>query len=332
MNRLSMTSWRVTLWQACKVALGAAVSILASALLGLESGMTAGIIAILSIQGTKRDTWRFAAERLLAFVCAVAIAAVCFALMGYTLPGFVAYLLVFAALCVCTRWMHALAMISVLITHFVAAGRMDAPLLLNEALLLVIGAGCGMLVNLHLRPDPLAMRRLADEMDGQMVAALRALAASGDPVNQDVAAQEACFTRLLETLEKAHALAIRNRENSLTPTDTDNASYVQLRKSQCRVLMQIRDAMRDVTTYTPQYTEVCAFMNQVADEYHRLNDVSTLLRRRAQLLEHMKSCALPATREEFESRAMLYQVLTRMEDFLMLKRAYIMSQRMDGSI
>lgn len=312
-------AWRSTLLQAFKVAVGAAAAILLANALGLSSGMTAGIIAILSIQGTKQDTWRLAGERLLAFAVAVMLAWCSFQALGYTLLGFTLYLLLFTVVCVCMRWSHALAMVSVLITHFVAAGSMTPTLLGNETLLLLIGALCGMVVNLHLRPEERRMRLLCATMDAQMVAALQSLA--------DAAEQDAPFQTLEQTLREADALAQQNRANRLWGGSGEEVAYVVLRRSQYRVLLQMRQAMRASDPALPQYRMVGDFIQQVAREYHRDNDVASLLAQQAQVLAAMQAQPLPVSRAEFEHRAVLYQVLLRMEDFLLLKRDYYVRYR-----
>ena len=93
-----------------KVALGAAAAIGLAMLLRLEFTATAGIITVLSIMGTKRETLRIARGRLLAFVTGMGIACVSYSLLGYGLAGFTAYLFVFAVVCYACRWGYAVPM------------------------------------------------------------------------------------------------------------------------------------------------------------------------------------------------------------------------------
>ena len=83
-----------------KIAVAALLSIFIAGELGLEYSATAGIITVLSIGRTKRETFRSAANRGMAYICALALAFVCFRLLGYTLPAFGLYLFLFAFLCV----------------------------------------------------------------------------------------------------------------------------------------------------------------------------------------------------------------------------------------
>jgi len=47
------------------------------------------------------------------------------------------------------------------------------------------------------------------------------------------------------------------------------------------------------------------------------------LERLYSILAHMKEQELPKSRDEFESRAILYHVLMDMEDFLLIKKRFV---------
>ena len=61
-----------------KAAGSAAVAIAVASAIHLQFSATAGIIAILSLMGTKRETMKVALERLMSYGSALLIAFVCF--------------------------------------------------------------------------------------------------------------------------------------------------------------------------------------------------------------------------------------------------------------
>ena len=67
---------------------------------------------------------------------------------------------------------------------------------------------------------------------------------------------------------------------------------------------------------------VVALLARVADEYSQENDVTALLDAVQQVLSDMRTQELPHARDEFETRAVLYYILLRTEDFLLLKRQF----------
>ncbi len=297
-----------------KVALGATLAIFISDLLCLQYSATAGIITVLSILGTKKETLRVAGGRFLALALALSIAAACFSLLGYTLIGFAAYLFLFTMVCCVFRWPYALSMISVLVTHFLTAKNMTFALVGNEVLLFLIGTGCGILTNLHLRADEGRMQTCMHEVDERMKAALYTLSRRKDAARDLASLQEA--------IDAAERTALTNADNRITSASVYPLHYVQMRGNQRKILSQISAAIAKLTACPPQYDDVCALLARIADEYHQSNDVSGLLDALDAVLDGMRHQSLPMTRQEFESRAVLYYVLLRVQDFLLLKRQF----------
>lgn len=301
-----------------KAALGASAAIGLAMLLGLQYAATAGIICVLSLMGTKRETLRIALGRLAALLAGVGIAFVCYSLLGYTLAGFTAYLFVFAVVCYACRWGYAVTLVSVLVSHFMTEGCMGAAQLINEALLFLIGTGVGVAVNLHLRPDEEAMRRHMKTVDEMMRAAMHAVSRGEEGLPYAGRVLEA----LKRELTMAERLAVDNADNTFGNAPLYPVRYVQMRANQRKILTQIAHAMADVQAETPQHGAVCGLLARVADEYSEENDVAALLEAVQQVLGEMRVQELPRDREEFESRAVLYYVLLRTEDFLLLKRQF----------
>ncbi len=314
--------------QGVKMALGAAAAILVSQALGLQSSPTAGIITVLSILGTKRETLLTARNRLLAYLTALLIALVCFSLMGYTVLAFTVYLFLFAALCCGLGWPYAIAMVSVLTSHYMIAGAMTPALVLNETLLMVIGVGFGILVNLHLRADHSGIRERLNQVDDIMRRLLLLLAdCLEDEGTAALPLAREELARLREAIDQAEALARRNIDNQLLHPSLYDIRYAAMRRRQCRMLAQALSAISQMNHSPAQQRQVRDFLRRIAEEYHRGNDVSGLLAVHADILWDMKQSPLPATREEFESRALLYAVLLRLEDFLQVKRQFYLEEQ-----
>ena len=297
-----------------KAAGSAAVAIAVASAIHLQFSATAGIIAILSLMGTKRETLKVAQGRLMAYASALLIAFVCFSLFGDGLLAFGIYLFVFAALCYACSWGYATAMISVLISHFMGTGGMTWAQVGNESLLFLIGTTCGILTNLHLHPDEEQLDALLHQADEQMRAALQALSEAEEARNP--------LILLGKTLRQADDCAAKNAGNSLTEAPTREIHYIAMRRQQRRILLQVTQDAQKVQGHPPQEGEVRALIGRISAEYDRENDCKSLLSALHGLLAEMQHQPLPATRGEFEDRALLYAILRRMEDFLLLKREF----------
>ncbi len=309
-----------------KFTTAAIAAILLGELLGLKYAATAGIITILSIQNTKKETLQVAGRRAAAFVCALLLSAVCFGLLGFTIPAFAVYLFGFSCICLRFRWPEAISMDSVLISHFLAEKSMAPELLINECLLFVIGAGLGILANLHLHRNADEFERLAERADAQMCRALGLVRGqvSGTVSEQDAKdglAQLECELKALQ--ECAH----RNWNNTVLENNSCETDYADMRSGQARVLQHISASAALLEQIPSQARITAQLLKRVEAEYAKDNPVKSLLDHMEEVYDYMRHEELPQTREEFESRAVLFYVLKQIEEFLWIKRNFVLKQQ-----
>lgn len=313
-----------------KLTAAAIFAIITANLLGLKFSATAGIITILSIQNTKKETLQVACRRGLAFLCALGLAAVSFGVLDFTIPAFALYLLGFSCVCLYFGWTEAIAMDSVLITHFLTEGNMGTALLINEVCLFLLGTGMGIAANLHLRKKVVLYDQLAAAADRRMRDSLRflerqLLAAGQTP--QKTAKLEQDTRDSLEELEKALKMlqdcAYRNWNNTLFQTSVYEIEYAKMRLRQAEVLRHIYASVKMTESMPVQTHRVAALIGRIEAEYDRDNTVEALMEALQGLFEQMRREALPLNREEFEARAVLFYLLKQLEEFLQLKRNFV---------
>lgn len=312
------------LLKSIKIAVAALLSIAIAGELGLQYSSTAGIITILSIQNTKKETLKSALNRTLAFLCALLLAAAMYTLLGFTLPAFAVYLFLFALVCLNAGWTEAIAMDSVLITHFLAEKNMDFSLILNEVGLFVIGTAVGVLVNMHLRRKEQEFAGLAADVDEQIKGILHRM--SLWLVKEDKSGYGSdCFGRLSESIGRAKLCAASNYNNALRSGDTYELDYIRMRERQSVVLQEIYENIIRITYLPGQALAVAELLQKIEREYHKDNTVEALLEELGRFFEKMKAESLPVSREEFEARAILYYILKQLEKMLLLKAEFIQS-------
>lgn len=298
-----------------------AAAILLAVLLGAENYISAGIIAILTIQPTKRETLKTAVIRLVAFICALLIAAVTFNLIGYNVYGFIAYLVLYIALCVKFKWISAMAVNSVLISHFISFGNMGLPALGNEALIFFLGVGMGILVNLRITGQKRKVEDLKNKADEQIRNILRRMAERIKDKHVE-GYDGACLKELDNIIDDGIRAAKNEHANTLLDDSTYDIEYIKMRDKQYEVLLQMYNKVRRLDTAPDTAEHVALFLEKTANEYSRDNDVKELLASLDMLNEYMKSQPLPEDRTEFEDRALLYALLIDLRDFLEIKREF----------
>ncbi len=307
--------------RSCKITFGAVLAILIATLLGLKYSATAGIITILSILTTKRETLQTAIGRALAFLCALIIAAVCYHLFGFQILAFGIYLLIFSFICLLAGWSAAIAMVSVLVTHFLSEKSMAPSLIFNEVLLFFIGTSIGILLNLHLRPSQKPWRNLADKADETIRTLLKIMAVRVSRLDTNETCDTA-FHSLNQTLSSARKLALTNIQNTLFSPSFYELDYTEMRQEQTQILLHLDRSLSMITIVPQQAKQIAAFLEKISLEYQMENDVKSLLSDLEMIFLSMKKEPLPESREEFENRAVLFYILKQLEEFLLTKQVF----------
>lgn len=320
-SRMSKIQWKAQLKKSLKIAGSAFVSIALAGELGLNYSSTAGILTILSIRNTKRETLKSAANRGLAFLFALVLSAACFRLIGYNLWAFAVFLLLFSLFVLSVGWGEALASVAVLVSHILAEQNMGLSEVANETMLFLIGTGMGILVNLHLHRNQDEFDKLAGEVDLQIKQILHRMSQWLPKEDKSDYGSE-CFEHLEQTLNAAKVCAAANYNNVVLPGDSHELDYIELREKQSVLLREIYDNIVRIEYLPEQALQVAELLGQIEQDYHRENTAEGLLEKLEALLLQMRKQRLPRSREEFEARAILFYILMQIRNLLELKREF----------
>ena len=159
-----------------KIAVGSMLAMAAAQALGLRYSSSAGVITLLSIQDTKRETIRVTGRRFLAFLAAMVLGPVSFALAGYRPLAMGIFLLMFTPLCMKWGIQEGISVNTVLMTHILAEGSMGMADIANEALLLFVGTGVGVVLNLYIPGSGTAIRSAQREIEEMFISLLSRMA------------------------------------------------------------------------------------------------------------------------------------------------------------
>lgn len=317
-----MTKIKKNFAYALKIVLAAIIAIILADTLNLQFSVSAGIVAILSVAFTKRETIQTARNRFIAFVVAIIIAAVCFNAVGYNNYGFFIYLLLFIIICQFMGWNSAMAMDSVLVSHFLVFKDMSFLSLANEVALFFIGVGIGIIANMSLHKNKdymLQMKRETDELIRQALHRMSIRIMNPDMPGYD----GSCFEKLQKSIDEASALAHINYMNQLSREDVEDIEYIAMRKKQTETLYEIYKHLRKIETVPVSAELLSTFFESVSNQYSIDNTAESLLKDFEKLDDKMKEMPLPVQRKEFEDRARLFAIMREMEEFLILKKEYM---------
>lgn len=304
-----------------KIVMAAGLGVWLANLLQLEFAISAGVIAILTIQPTKKETINTALGRLYAFIIAMLIAGVSFRIFGFTYLAFFIYLLPYIFICQVLGWYSAMGMNSVLISHFISVGTMNREAIANEVMIFFIGVGIGILANLHLRKRVATIERMMSETDHQIVTILRRM--SERILNSDMSDYNGeCFQELKEQMEEAKELAEENFNNQFTSRDIYDMEYLSMREKQCLVLFEMYKTIRQLETSPHTAGQLSGYLAKMAEVFQKSNTGREMMREFIDLDLYMKSQPLPVERGEFEDRARLFALMRHIEEFIRIKMEF----------
>lgn len=304
-----------------KTGLGASFAMIIAQGLGLKYALSAGIITILSIQNTKRKSFKVALERIESCILALGLSSFLFIFFGYNVITFGVFLLLFIPLSVQLKISEGIVVNSVLVTHLLTEKMVTMPLLLNEFVLMLIGVSIALILNLHMPSIEEYIKKDQAFIEGhmkiiflEMAKGLRNLSVS---IDEDI-----YFKELEERLYSGRKKAYINLNNYFISDEGYYIEYMEMRIQQFETMKKMRKHFsRFFMTY--EQTEIIAnFTEEVGWSITEKNTAEDLLIDLNKLREGMKKMELPTTREEFENRAMLYQYLNDIEEFLEIKKDF----------
>ncbi|MGO5093250.1 aromatic acid exporter family protein [Clostridium sp. LCP25S3_F10] len=308
-------------YRTLKTAVGATIAMSIAAALGLKYSVAAGIITILSIQNTKRKSLNVAIQRIIACLLALAISSTLFTILGYNAIVFGLFLLLFIPLAVKFNLQEGIVVNSVLVTHILLENNVSINLFLNEISLMLIGAGVALLFNLYIpsiereiKEDQVYIEDHMKEILIQMSIALRKLSVS--------LKEDELFNDLEERLPKAKKRAYINLNNYFLLDVSYYVAYMEMRIQQFETLKRMRQHFNKFFMTYEQTEMIADFTKKVADSLYEENTGEDLILDLENLREGFKKMNLPNTREEFENRALLFQFLNDMEQFLIIKNEF----------
>lgn len=335
---------RPSVSKAVKIALGCSLAVLLARLLELSSATAVVTITLLSVQRTKKDTLRAALRRSLAFFVSLALALPLFSLLRFSVPALGLFLLLFVPVC---QWLdieEGLAMSTVLMLHVWNAGAVTPALILNETALMAIGILMGVVMNLYMPRRIRAIREDQRITEERMRAILRDMGAflrqepfdrQTGPAGEERGGDAVLFSTrtgagiaaLRDHLEEARRQALALADNTFHPDMRYFRQYMEMRLQQCRVLSRLAGSLRRLGPESRplpwQADEIGVFFEEVAASLHEYNNALELLERLEEHRRRFKLSELPASRREFETRAVLYEAADSLQHLLELKRDFV---------
>ena len=99
--------------------------------------------------------------------------------------------------------------------------------------------------------------------------------------------------------------------------------YFEMRLNQCHILHNLHNEMRRIRSMPRQAAVIADYILYLVEYVVERNVPQAQIEKLEGIFEVMKREPLPLSREEFESRAMLYHILMDLEEFLIFKKRFV---------
>ena len=293
-------------------------------LIGLQNPYAAGIIAILAVLNTRKETLERAKEYFISTVLAFTIATAVFLIFGFSMYSFAVYLALYVPLAYYLKVDAGIAPCSVLVTHFLISGSVSLSWQLNGLAIMVIGLFFALMANFWIPSHNEKLERYVSDIEKQMTLILFMLEKrliEGSQNNDRVKKELKDLCRMTIELEDLSFIEYENRAFA------DNANnyyikYAQMRNRQYELLNGMTDSLVDIIPNTDENKMLASIFGETAEQLDEKNTGLELLSHIGNLYRIFRDSPLPQSRKEFESRAILYNILNEFEKFLELKRDF----------
>lgn len=306
-----------------KMSIGFVLACLIAQYFSLNYVASCGIVAILSIQNTKKETFKIVFERLLSFFLATVLISIISYFMDFSYLSFGIFLFIFIIISLQFNISNGISMNAVIATHYLIEQSTSIQWIFNEFFLFTIGSVIGILLNLYMPSNDKKFKLQQQEIEQKFKDILSIMSTCLLKDNKTGSLWES-INQLEQQISNNKAFAYTTINNHLLNDTQYQLAYLQMRHHQLDHLKQIYQQMMQMN-YIPKQTELIALLlTRIANSFHEYNVAVDLIEQVQQIKKDYKHSPLPQSRIEFENRACLIQILNLIHEFLTIKYEFVM--------
>ncbi|WP_294134767.1 aromatic acid exporter family protein [uncultured Clostridium sp.] len=311
---------------AFKMAISATIALIIGNILGLQYATVGAVIAILSIQDTRKKALIISYKRIVACSIGILLSVILYSLLGNRPLIFGLFLIILIPLTSRLKVQEGMVPSVVLSTHFLVADNITIALIFNEILLMIIGIGVAAIANIFMPSLEDKFKDDKEWIEEHYRIIISKMSKSLITHTVDIDEQKIINEvekRLYESKETAYKIV----NNHFFKSSSYYTDYINMRINQFDTIKRMRLHFQRFNIPVEQMNVMADFTLCVAENISEMNDCKLLLRDLDILRSEFKKMELPKTREEFESRAQLLQFLNDMEEFLLIKRNFFTTMK-----
>jgi uncharacterized membrane protein YgaE (UPF0421/DUF939 family) len=302
-----------------KTALAAVVAIYLAYLLQLDYWLSAGLLAIITIEVTRKKSLRSALVRLSASIVGLMIALLIFAVLGFHIWVIALYILITYPVLAKLKLHDGIVTSSVPLFHIFYAQSIAVPLVWNEFVLLVVGLGSAMVFNLLYMPSwerELHMQKydLEQQMSRIFIEIAKHLR---DPVHIWNGLE---LIQADEAIQKGKMYASRVSENAIFHAEQEWIIYFEMRARQLEMIQHMLVILARVYEQLPHGEMAAQLFDTLSEDVKNLYYTGVVEEQLKSLEMTYEAMPLPQTRAEFATRAAILQICLDLGHYLSIAK------------
>lgn len=302
-----------------KLSLGSTLAIILASFFKLQYSTVAGVITLLVVKDTKKETLKGALGKLFGFILCTVYSYICFNVLGYNLFAFSLYILIIIGTCFALNIRYVIAMCVVISSHYLLQSSMNIYLILNETGLFIIGAGIGIIINMYMPSNFHKIYIGQQKLQEQVSLILIDIADIISHPDKNVHLQNKLH-RLNKLITNSTEAAYENINNNLLSDTKYFLEHMEIIKSQRDILSNLYDLVAQLNYVPSQAHIISKFINKVGNTSFEADTVTNLLSDLDNIYNDMKTQSLPENRDEFENRAILFLCLIELKKYLVNRK------------
>ncbi|MFB4164625.1 aromatic acid exporter family protein [Alteribacillus sp. JSM 102045] len=314
-----MPKWRIG-YRTLKTSVGAAIAIFIAQFFQLEFFVSAGIITVLCVSVTKKESLRASWERFIACIIGLGYGSIVFEVAGYHPISIFLLFLIFIPTAVAAGVKRGVVTSVVIMLHLYTYEEVSVDIWINEFLIIVIGIGVALLMNIYMPSaektliwKQVMLEECIETIWKEFASYLRYGDNSWDGKE---------ITEASGLIEEGLGLALKNIDNHFLRHDDYFYHYFKMREKQFDVIESILPFISTLDRTVLQGEKMAVYMEELSQAVTPGNTAGYFLIRLEELREELKQMDLPKSREEFEIRSSLFYILQEIEEYLLIKKRF----------
>ncbi|MEX2415179.1 MAG: aromatic acid exporter family protein [Paenibacillaceae bacterium] len=303
-----------------KTAIAAVAAIYIADWLSLTSPLSAGLLAVLGVDVTRKRTIRNAFQRYASSILGLLFAALIFQIFGFHIWVVALFILINYPVLARIKLKDGIIASSVIMFHVFGEGHISLDILINEVLLLSIGLGAGALINMIYMPgNEEKLEKTRERLEMLFSEIFSYFAKHLRETNTIWDGHE--LLEATDQIKEGLLLANRSSENSLFRSEHDWFVYFLMRQQQLESIHRMVDIIAHVYSILPHGHLVAEMFDELSRDVkakYYTGKVSDMLERVEQEFKQMN---LPISRTEFEVRSSIMQLAIELKNYLSIAKS-----------